>query len=253
TEKANLSVSVQPNHLAYVIYTSGSTGTPKGVMIEHIALVNYISWAQKMYVGSEKIDFPLYSSIAFDLTITSIFTPLLTGNRVFIYRDNDLARILSLMADNERIGIIKLTPTHLRILLEQDKIPTGICKFIVGGESLETELSKSVTRKFGTRIEIINEYGPTEATVGCMIYCFDVFKDVRFSVPIGRPAYNMRIYLLNSMFCEVPQGVTGEIYIAGAGLARGYLNQPELTAEKFVENPFEPGERMYRTGDLARW
>ncbi|MCY7931339.1 non-ribosomal peptide synthetase, partial [Bacillus inaquosorum] len=242
------------SHLAYVIYTSGSTGRPKGVLIEHRGLTNYIWWAKEVYVKGEKTNFPLYSSISFDLTVTSIFTPLVTGNTIIVYDGEDKTALLASIVQDPRVDIIKLTPAHLQVLKEMniaDK--TAVRRMIVGGENLSTRLAQSIHKQFEGRIEICNEYGPTETVVGCMIYRYDAVKDRRESVPIGTAAANMSIYVLDENIKPAPVGVPGEIYISGAGVARGYLNRPELTAEKFVDDPFEPGAKMYKTGDLAKW
>jgi amino acid adenylation domain-containing protein len=239
--------------LAYVIYTSGSTGKPKGVKIAHTALANYINWAKEVYVGGEDLAFPLYSSLAFDLTITSVFTPLLTGNRIVIYRWKDKEPpLMEILADHQ-VDILKLTPSHLSLIKDRDNRSTRIKKLIVGGEALETKLAREIHESFGGSVTIYNEYGPTEATVGCMLYTFDPMKDNRAFVPIGRPAANIRIYVLDDHLRPVAGNMIGELYISGASLAQGYLNRAELSAERFIENPFLAGQKMYRTGDLARW
>ncbi|MDR0140773.1 non-ribosomal peptide synthetase [Bacillus sp. JHAA] len=242
------------SHLAYVIYTSGSTGRPKGVLIEHRGLTNYIWWAKEVYVKGEKANFPLYSSISFDLTVTSIFTPLVTGNAIIVYDGEDKTALLESIVRDPRVDIIKLTPAHLQVLKEMNIADqTAVRRMIVGGENLSTRLARSIHEQFEGRIEICNEYGPTETVVGCMIYRYDPAKDRRESVPIGTAAANTSIYVLDENMKPAPIGVPGEIYISGAGVARGYLNRPELTAEKFVDDPFEPGAKMYKTGDLAKW
>ncbi|MEC2277858.1 non-ribosomal peptide synthase/polyketide synthase [Bacillus velezensis] len=242
------------SHLAYVIYTSGSTGRPKGVLIEHGGLTNYIWWAKEVYVKGEKANFPLYSSISFDLTVTSIFTPLVTGNAIIVYDGEDKTALLESIVRDPRVDIIKLTPAHLQVLKEMNIADqTAVRRMIVGGENLSTRLARSIHEQFEGRIEICNEYGPTETVVGCMIYRYDAAKDRRESVPIGTAAANTSIYVLDENMKPAPIGVPGEIYISGAGVARGYLNRPELTAEKFVDDPFEPGAKMYKTGDLAKW
>ncbi|WP_369546632.1 amino acid adenylation domain-containing protein [Bacillus velezensis] len=253
-EHSNLERISDAKDLAYAIYTSGSTGKPKGVLIEHRGLTNYIWWAARVYVKGEKTNFPLYSSIAFDLTVTSIFTPLVSGNAIIVFGGEDRAALLSSIVRDSRVNIIKLTPAHLQLLNEMD-IPheCRIRKLIVGGDNLSVRLARSISGRFQDQIEIFNEYGPTETVVGCMIYSFDPQKDRRESVPIGTAAANMNIYVLDAGMKPVPIGVPGEIYISGAGIARGYLNRPELTAEKFVEHPFAAGEKMYKTGDVARW
>jgi len=275
--------------LAYVLYTSGSTGKPKGVILEHRSVVNYTWWAAKRYVKDEKVNFPFYTSIAFDLSVTSLFVPLITGNSIIVYRNEEgetsidaLERIIR----DERIGVVKLTPAHLRIVKEMQLETTSrIKRFILGGENLESRLVDEIHKKFDGKLEIYNEYGPTEATVGCMIHLFDPGKDRRPSVPIGVPADNLRIFILDKFLKPASSGVTGELCISGPQLARGYLNQPELTCEKFKIinyklkiknkrgdlradlNAFgngethdlllraksqEPRAKFYRTGDLAR-
>jgi len=238
--------------LAYIIYTSGSTGKPKGVMIEHRGLVNYIWWAKQQYTRGEDEVFPLYSSLAFDLTVTSVFTPLVAGGRIEIYRDDQDEYVLYRIMNDNRATVVKLTPSHLSLLQDRDNRESSVRTFIVGGEDLRTDLAKRIHESFGGRIEICNEYGPTETVVGCMIHRYDPARDARASVPIGVPASNAGIHLLDRDGNPVPEGVLGEIYITGDGLARGYRNLPKATEERFVPCPFLPGERMYRTGDLAR-
>ncbi len=255
----NLENEIKPGHIAYIIYTSGSTGQPKGVMIEHRGLINYVSWAKQQYLNQDNLNliakFPLFSPLSFDLTVTSIFVPLVSGGQIIIYGENtgeiDLS-ISSIIEDNA-VNIIKLTPSHLSIIKDLDLSQSSIKKMILGGEDLKTSLARTITEAFGGDIEIYNEYGPSEATVGCMIYKFDPQEDQGTSVPIGKPAARSQIYLLDNYFHLVPQGVVGEIYIASPGLARGYLNRPELSTERFIPNPFRLGERLYKTGDLGRW
>jgi amino acid adenylation domain-containing protein len=238
--------------LAYVIYTSGSTGRPKGVKIQHRALVNYIWWAIEVYLRGESLDFPLYSSLAFDLTVTSLFTPLLTGNRVIVYRKElRESPVPDILRDNQT-GVLKLTPSHLALIKDKDYSQSKVRRLIVGGEAFERELARQIHESFGGRVEIINEYGPTEATVGCMFYRFDPERDDRAFVPVGRPAANAQIYVLDENLKPVAENVLGELYISGDGLAEGYLNQDDLTKERFVDNPFIAGRKMYRSGDLAR-
>ncbi len=243
-----------PGDLAYVIYTSGSTGKPKGVMIEHRSLVNYIWWASGQYLDGQVRDFPLFSSLSFDLTVTSIFTPLITGGQIVVYPEDSGVRGMSILKVIEEgaVDIVKLTPGHLTLIRDMDFSRTRIKAFIVGGEDFKTELARSISSAFNHQVSIYNEYGPTEATVGCMIQRFDP-AETALSVPVGIPAANAQIYVLDSHLNPVPTGVIGEMYIGGDGLARGYLNRPELTAERFIPNPFGPGTRLYKTGDLARW
>lgn len=244
---------VTPDELAYVIYTSGSTGEPKGVEIRHRSLVNYICWAKDQYVRDETLAFALYSSLAFDLTVTSIYTPLITGNRIVIYREDGGGSAIEEILKDNKVGVLKLTPSHLALVKIRDNSQSRIRRLIVGGEQFETELANAVLRSFNGNVELINEYGPTEATVGCMIHRFDPAQDTQALVPAGRPAANAQIYVLDDDLKPVAENVLGEMYLAGDGLARGYFKRAALTAEKFIDNPFTPGQRMYRTGDLARW
>jgi len=235
-----------PADLAYVIYTSGSTG----VEITHRSLVNYVWWAKEQYVRGETLTFALYSSLGVDFTVTSIFTPLITGNRIVIYRDS--SAIEEILKDN-RAGVLKLTPADLALMKTRDNSSSRIRRLIVAGGQFETELANEVLRSFNGSVEIISEYGPTEATAGCMIHRFNPGEDTHAFVPAGKPAANTQIYVLDDDLKPVAENVLGEMYLAGDCLARGYHNRPALTAEKFINNPFTPGQRMYRTGDLARW
>ncbi|ETT37866.1 bacitracin synthetase 3, partial [Paenibacillus sp. FSL R7-269] len=252
-ETDNPARACSPENLAYVIYTSGTTGTPKGVMVEHRNLVNYIYWADKQYAGDKETVFPLYSSISFDLTVTSIYTPLISGNSIVIYEGEDKALLTRTIAEENRVNIIKLTPTHLRLLEDMDLSQSNIRALIVGGEDLKVKVAEKIHHAFGGHIEIYNEYGPTEATVGCMIYKYDVTRDQGNSVSIGIPANNTELYIVGNKMQLQPIGIAGELCIGGAGVARGYWQQEALTARKFVDHPFKAGRKLYKTGDMARW
>lgn len=243
-------------NLVYMIYTSGSTGRPKGTMLTHQGLLNYACWARRAYQREgHALDFPLYSSLAFDLTITSLFVPLLSGGRIVIYETSAEAADLEILSvfEDDQVDIVKLTPAHLRLIRELNLSGSRIRKLIVGGEDFKSDLARAIHDLFDGQIEIYNEYGPTEAVVGCMIHRFDPLKDTGISVPIGTPAANARIYLLDEYGQPVPPGVVGEMVISSDGVARGYHNRPELTAERFGADPFRPGARIYHTGDIARW
>ncbi|WP_245262218.1 non-ribosomal peptide synthetase [Mesorhizobium sp. WSM3626] len=248
-----------PEGAAYIIFTSGSTGTPKGVVVEHRNLVNYIWWAAHVYGSREGVAWPLFSSLAFDLTVTTLFTPLITGGRIVVYvGDPGVESMVVLkVVDDNAVDIMKLTPAHLAMIRNCNLETTRLSKFIVGGEDFKTELARAITKAISHPVEVYNEYGPTEATVGCMIHRFDIDRDQSASVPIGVPAANAGIYVLDQAHKPTAPGIIGEIFIGGDGLARGYFNRPELTDERFL-TAIDPRDgfsklRLYKTGDLARW
>jgi amino acid adenylation domain-containing protein len=254
----NPSCRAMPETLAYVIYTSGSTGRPKGAMISHGGLTNYLLWCKTAYPVGEGEGAPFFSPLAFDLTVTSLFVPLLCAKTVFVVPEEDSMESLytSHCPDNGNT-FVKLTPAHLQLLnlsVTKETSRTWAHSFVIGGEALTSDLVSSCRKNF-PQARIFNEYGPTETVVGC---CAHEVRDIALlsgTVPIGRPIANTTMYVLNEEMEPMPVGVTGEIYIGGAGLARGYVGRPDLTAERFVANPFSatPGERLYRTGDLGRW
>ncbi len=240
--------------IVYIIYTSGTTGRPKGVMITQQGLVNYIYWAKKAYHVTMDDSFALYSSLAFDLTVTSIFTPLISGARILVYRDDQEKYVLYRIVEENRTSILKLTPAHLKLIMDMDVSGSILNRFVVGGEDLKHQLAHDIYQKFNKKMHIYNEYGPTETVVGCMIYEYDESKCYGTSVPIGIPSDNVQIYLLGDDLKPVLPGEEGEMYIAGDGVAKGYLNQEELTRERFIKNPFSEDNRyMYKTGDIARF
>jgi amino acid adenylation domain-containing protein len=247
----NIDVQVSHNNLAYIIYTSGSTGRPKGVMIEHGSVVNYINWVLEACKAKEKgTDFTLVSSLSFDVSVTSIFAPLFSGNSIKLYDDTpDVHELLrKCIAEAGRNEILNITPAHISLLANMQINDSFPGKVIVAGEALRT-MHVDTLKRLNPQIKIFNEYGPTEATVGCIVW--EVPAGFR-SVLIGKPIANTSVYILDEGGNLVPVGVAGEICIGGAGLARGYLNKEELTKEKFIINRYT-NERIYRTGDLARW
>ena len=248
-------LQILPTDDIYVIYTSGSTGRPKGVAVTHGNVTNYVVWAKNKYVGVGKPIFPLFSSLSFDLTVTSIFVPLIAGGQIIIYPEPSDTREITIrrVIEDNAVNVIKLTPAHLALVQSMDLSQSSLQTLILGGEDLKTDVARTVSKYFADEIEIFNEYGPTEATVGCMIHRFEPAIDSEVSVPIGRAIDNAKIYILDANGGLLPQGIVGEIYISGAGVARGYLNRPSETAERFLEDPYTLGATMYRSGDLGRW
>ncbi|WP_435021128.1 amino acid adenylation domain-containing protein [Tundrisphaera sp. TA3] len=250
-------VAVSPGHLAYIIYTSGSTGRPKGAMIAHRGLTNYLLWAAKAYRVAEGVGSPVHSSASFDLTVTSLLAPLVAGRRVDLLDEGlGVEQLAQALRDHRDYSLVKITPAHLQLLgrqLDPKDVAGRTRAFVVGGESLTAE-HVAFWREHAPETVIYNEYGPTETVVGCCIQQVGGEADGP-TIPIGKPIASTRMYVLDARMRPVPPGVTGELYIGGAGVARGYLNRPGLTAERFVPDPFgkEPGARLYRTGDLGRW
>jgi amino acid adenylation domain-containing protein len=254
----NPSCKIISTNLAYVIYTSGSTGKPKGTLISQQGLLNYLTWCTQAYNVEQGKGTIIHSSLAFDLTITSFFSSLLTGRSVeLISEDQGIESLGNTLYRESNLSLVKITPAELLLLSRQlpPKAASGITRaFIIGGENLLTE-NITFWKEFAPETLLVNEYGPTETVVGCCVYRVPQNDIESNSVPIGQPIANTQLYVLDRQHQPVPIGVPGELYIGGAGLARGYLNRPELTAEKFIPNPFsnEIGTRLYKTGDLARY
>lgn len=243
------SVSTKQN-IAYIIYTSGTTGKPKGVEVTRGNLDNYLFYANKNYQDGACIT-ALITSLSFDLSVTSLYLPFISGGCLLLKEGEMLERLTSALLDS-RITFLKLTPSHLKLLdcVEYVNLP-NLTTLIIGGEELTTDIACRTQKMFGEGVRIHNEYGPTEATVGCCDYVYHEEEDIEETVGIGCPITNTQIYILDEeMLCGI--GIPGELCIAGAGVAKGYVNQPKLTACKFVPNPFGKGT-MYRTGDLAKW
>ncbi|OKP02079.1 Amino acid adenylation [Xenorhabdus thuongxuanensis] len=248
------------HHLAYVIYTSGSTGQPKGVMVEHAGFRNYLQWALSHYVTTEQTDSIVSSPFAFDATVSSIYLPLLCGGKVHLIREGQtltelVPALLSLSTASTTL--VNVTPTLFAAigqgLLAAKQTCPAHC-FIVGGEALSQSIV-ALWRELSPESRIINEYGPTETVVGCITFDTHQQDSIIDNIPIGKPIANTQIYILDAQGLPVPLGASGEIYIGGAGVSRGYLNRPELTAERFISDPFStaPNARLYKTGDLGRW
>lgn len=253
SESSIPNINHSSSQLAYIIYTSGSTGKPKGVAIEHSTVVNYISWCNDYYFNNREFgNFGFYSSLSFDLTVTSIFCALTRGKTLTIF--NQEAEVPDILkqsfAKDSGIDTIKLTPAHVMVLENFEQNATSIRKAIVGGEELLPR-HVEILRALNPEMEIVNEYGPTEATVGCIIKDVVLPED---AFTIGRPISNTHIFILDKNLQSVPPGVPGKLFISGAGLARYYYNRPELTDEKFqILTVNDESFRMYDSGDLARY
>ncbi|WP_328649576.1 amino acid adenylation domain-containing protein [Amycolatopsis sp. NBC_00348] len=246
---------VRADNLAYVMYTSGSTGRPKGVLVAHQGLVNYLWWAIDGYGLGGASGAPMLGSIAFDLSMPNFFLPLIGGKDVtLLAADRGHDSLRELLAAPGDFSLLKITPGHLDLLrgmIGEDEQLGSVRTYVVGADEVKPE-TLAAWQRIAPKSRVINEYGPTETVVGCSIYVADERFDPSVPVPIGRPIANTRMYVLDEALNPVPVGVVGELCIGGDGVARGYLGRPDITAERFVPDPFGPG-RLYRTGDLARF
>jgi amino acid adenylation domain-containing protein/non-ribosomal peptide synthase protein (TIGR01720 family) len=237
-----------PENLAYAIYTSGSTGRPKGVAVRHSSVAELLRWAHCVFSPAELQGVLASASICFDLSVFEMFAPLTCGGTVFIAAD---ALELPRMADAAGVTLINTVPSAIRELVRIRAIPESVRTVNLAGEALPAELVRDVYAT--SRVErVLNLYGPTEDTT------YSTFAQPErdaATVTIGRPITNTSSYVLDDWMQPVPVGIVGNLYLGGAGLSRGYWNRPAHTAEKFLPNPFGPGqgERIYATGDLARW
>ncbi|MGC5365553.1 amino acid adenylation domain-containing protein [Streptomyces sp. DT24] len=254
-------VRVSADDLIYLMFTSGSTGRPKGALLTHRNVVNYLLWAKGYYAADAGTGVPLHSPLAFDLTVTSVFAPLLAGQPVLLAQTSDDtpgAALRALLETSSDLSFVKMTPSHLR-LLEQSasdgRLVLPARTVVLGGEALYED-TLSVLRAGTPEIRIVNEYGPTETAVACTAFEADGGSPAgrEGRVPIGRPIANVRVHVLDDALRPVPVGVPGEACVGGAGVGQGYWRRAALTAERFVPDPFatEPGARLYRTGDLVR-
>ncbi|MGB7605272.1 MAG: amino acid adenylation domain-containing protein, partial [Lutisporaceae bacterium] len=258
-DSSNIENNAKSNNAAYVIYTSGSTGEPKGVVVEHRALHNFLNTIYhrfKAEVGEKDRCLSL-TNISFDVGVGEIFLPLTYGATLVLF-ENDLVLDIEKLANtivNEKITYTYIPPTILKKVCElllEHKGELALNKVLVGVEPIKDYVLEEYM-SLNENMQVINGYGPTEATICATMYNYGDKEPCGRNVPIGSPLLNTQIYILDSSGKPVPVGMAGELCISGDNLARGYLYRPELTAEKFVENPFIPGERMYKTGDLARW
>ncbi|WP_374090326.1 non-ribosomal peptide synthase/polyketide synthase [Methylomicrobium lacus] len=248
-------IGLAPAHLAYMIYTSGSTGRPKGVMLPHSALCNHTLWMQETFPLEASDRFLQKTSISFDAAVWEFFNPLSFGAPLVLAPPNWQEDPRSLLSTIREQGITALqaVPSLLRLLLDTDRDGAlhSLKRIFCGGEELPAALVQQCRRRL--EAELINLYGPTETCIDATYWVSPRDFEGAWS-PIGRPVANARAYLLDDNLAPVPGGISGELYLGGEGLARGYLERPDLTAERFVPDPFgEPGRRLYKTGDLARW
>jgi amino acid adenylation domain-containing protein len=247
-----------PSDLAYVIYTSGSTGKPKGVMISHGAVVNHMQWMQDKFRFTETDAIVHKTPISFDASVWEVFAPLMAGSRLIVARPDGHrnSTYLCRLIREQRATVLQLVPSMLRVMLQDNDFaacPTLRLVFC-GGEALPADLPRNFYASFGSKATLWNLYGPTEASIDAT--CWECKRESEEAlVPIGRPIANTELYILDANRNPVPVGVIGEIYIGGDGLACGYLNRPDLTAERFVLHSFDgKGQRrLYKTGDLARY
>src|SRR5690606_2147459 len=251
-------VGLTARHLAYVIYTSGSTGLPKGAMNEHRGIANRLLWMQDEYRIDAGDAVLQKTPFSFDVSVWEFFWPLLTGARLVMARPGghkDPVYLAALVRE-QRITTMHFVPSMLHAFLEERSVAacaSVLRRVMCSGEALR---ASAVARfhELLPGVELNNLYGPTEAAVDVTAWRCEPGAE-RISVPIGRPVANTRMYVLDAHGEPVPLGVTGELHIGGVQVGRGYLNREELTAERFLPDPFssEPGARMYRTGDLGRW
>ena len=252
-EPAAMASAATPDNLAYVIYTSGSTGRPKGVEITHAAVVNFLNSMRRRPGLAREDTLLAVTTLCFDIAGLELYLPLVCGARLLLAtRDTAQAgEQLRQLLDSQGVTAMQATPATWRLLLAAGWLGDRGLKILCGGEALPRDLADQLLAACGS---LWNVYGPTEATIWSTLDQVDAAGPIA----IGRPLDNTEIYLLSRRLQPVPAGVPGELLIGGAGLSRGYRGRPDLTAEKFIPNPFaglrqEPGARLYRTGDLARY
>jgi len=244
-------------HLAYVLYTSGSTGKPKGVLVEHAGLLNHLLAMIAEFDMSPSTVLAFTAPYTFDISVWQMVNALVCGGRTIIYTDSHIHRpdLFIKTVEDDGVTLLQLVPSYLSAVLQEapDVSLQSLEYLLVTGEAVSVSLLEQwfAHERFGA-IPVVNAYGPTEASDDVSFYTMHTAPEL-VQVPVGKPIRNLRMYVLDHNRQLCPQGVPGEISVAGLAVARGYQKRPELTAEKFVEDPFYPGERMYCTGDLGRW
>ncbi|HEU0302240.1 MAG TPA: amino acid adenylation domain-containing protein, partial [Longimicrobium sp.] len=240
---------VDPENLSHVIYTSGSTGTPKGVQIRHCSVATLIRWAPEVLGIGDGTSVLASTSVCFDVHVAETWVPLSLGARIVIVPN---ALHLASLPAGEQVDVASMVPSAAAELLKMGGIPHTVRSLNLGGEPLRNQLAQDLYRALPNLQQVVNLYGPTEDTT-YSTYAIPPRGSER-TMPVGYPVANTQLYILDPQYQSVPHGATGEIWIGGAGLSRGYLRRPAATAEKFVPDPFSsiPGARMYRTGDLGR-
>ncbi|OUA11478.1 non-ribosomal peptide synthetase, partial [Bacillus thuringiensis] len=261
-DKSNLDIINTQEDLLYVLYTSGTTGKPKGVMVTQGNLVNMVySWTSHYQLNEFDVNLLQMASISFDVFSGDLCRSLLTGGTMYICPNDikiNMEELYRIIEEN-RISIFESTPSLISIFMDhvgERQLELSTLKLLIlGSDSCSIEDYRRLTRKYGKTMRIINSYGVTEATIDSSYYeekTQNIPKGL-INTPIGKPMHNTKFYILNEAYEVQPIGVIGELYIGGAGVSRGYYNNQELTAEKFIDNPFIVGTTMYKTGDLARW
>jgi amino acid adenylation domain-containing protein/non-ribosomal peptide synthase protein (TIGR01720 family) len=237
---------------AYIIYTSGTTGKPKGITISHSNLMNYLYWARNTYCKNTNEVFALYSPFAFDFSITTLFLPLLIGGEIRIYDNSKYENVFNKILKDKKISILKVMPSHIPLLLMNKENDCDIHCIIIGGENLKEKDCRSLYEHFTGKARIYNEYGPTEATVGCIVHQYDYNNDrEKTYIPIGKPIANTKIYLLDNDGQPVSSNIHGEIYIGGKSVSKTLEMCNEGVVGKLLQDPFSEDSVIYRTGDIA--
>ncbi|PYS22426.1 MAG: non-ribosomal peptide synthetase [Acidobacteria bacterium] len=260
---ANSTTNVDPENVAFVIYTSGSTGNPKGVAIEHRSLVHFTRAANQVYEITPNDRMLQFASLSFDMSAEEIYVSLTNGAALVLRTDDMISspQDFAQFCEEERVSILDLPTAYWHELtgaLADDnlKMPESARLVIIGGEKASADRFAAWHKSVGERIRLINTYGPTETTIACTMWDMNSREGNRSgAVPIGRPVANTPVYVLDKTLRPVPIGVAGELHVGGPGVTRGYLNQPDLTVERFIRNPFsdDPDERLYRTGDIVSY